>query len=192
MSVSETRLYGIWADMKARCNNPSVKCFPRYGGRGITVCAEWLHDFKSFENWAYANGYREYLTLDRIDNTKGYSPDNCRWATKSEQAQNRRTTRVLEICGERKTIHEWATTTGIPKYVIAKRVEAGDSGAELIRPVRKIIRHRPAPHYEIDGVSKTAKEWADEIGIAKETFLRRWRSGRRGPNLLKPNRQAPK
>lgn len=86
----KSRLYRIWSNMKNRCINHNCKAFPNYGGRGITVCAEWLHDFKAFQEWALSHGYRDGLTLDRIDNDKGYSSDNCRWATKAEQSQNRR------------------------------------------------------------------------------------------------------
>lgn len=85
-----TRLHGIWTDMKARCNNPNRKAYKDYGGRGITVCEEWHNSFETFYEWAMANGYSDDLTIDRIDNDKGYSPDNCRWATMADQNKNKR------------------------------------------------------------------------------------------------------
>lgn len=73
------RLYSIWCDMKSRCNNPNNVAYRWYGGRGITVCNEWEHDYAAFREWAYNNGYKDNLTIDRIDSDKNYCPENCQW-----------------------------------------------------------------------------------------------------------------
>ena len=87
--MSQTRIYRIWTDMKSRCLSKTNKWYPLYGGRGITVCEEWK-DFPTFYKWAIENGYSDDLTIDRIDNDKGYFPGNCRWATQHEQSMNKR------------------------------------------------------------------------------------------------------
>lgn len=117
-----TRLYRIWGAMKTRCNNPNASHYHRYGGRGITVCAEWSDDFAAFRDWAMANGYQDDLTIDRIDNDKGYSPDNCRWTSQAEQGSNKQRSNHLTVNGETHTITEWSRRTGIPQSTIWKRI----------------------------------------------------------------------
>lgn len=102
-----TRLYTIWKGMRSRCETPSSSNYARYGGRGIRVCAEWQH-FEVFRDWANANGYRDDLQIDRLDNDRGYEPGNCRWVTPRENTNNRGVTRKLEAFGETKPFGDWA------------------------------------------------------------------------------------
>ena len=102
--ASYSRLYGVWSKMKQRCYNTHVPNYRKYGGRGIRVCDEWLHNFKAFEDWAMANGYDQdapkgQCTLDRIDVNGNYSPDNCRWADPITQRHNRRDSNRAEVVG---------------------------------------------------------------------------------------------
>lgn len=89
------RLYNIWVGMKQRCRDSNMRCYPHYGGRGITVCKEWLEDYRAFRSWALSHGYRDDLTIDRIDVNGNYCPENCRWLTIAEQQQN--TTRSRRV-----------------------------------------------------------------------------------------------
>jgi hypothetical protein len=86
------KLYRKWIDMKSRCLNPSSCNYLNYGARGISICEEWLHNYKSFESWAIQNGYNPKLSIDRINNDGNYEPSNCRWTTKRVQNINKRPT----------------------------------------------------------------------------------------------------
>ena len=82
--ASNTKLYHVWLSIKDRCYNSKCKYYKYYGSKGIAVCDEWLHDFATFRDWAFSNGYREGLTIDRIANNNNYEPSNCQWLTRSE------------------------------------------------------------------------------------------------------------
>lgn len=116
-TIHDKRLHNIWIGIKERCYTESSDGYKQYGERGIDMCDEWRKrgGFWAFRDWALANGYREDLTIDRIDNNKGYYPDNCRWATYKEQANNTRTVIKINVDGEVHTISEWADILGVSK-----------------------------------------------------------------------------
>ena len=121
--MSRHRLHNIWCQMRGRCRNENDASYRRYGGRGIRVCREWDEDFNAFKDWALAHGYREDLTIDRIHNGGNYEPTNCRWATLEEQANNRRSNRVIAYGGEVYTMAEWAKLLGVCIGTLYTRLE---------------------------------------------------------------------
>jgi hypothetical protein len=94
--------------MKRRCYNPASKSYQDYGARGIVISATWLHDFPAFQNWAFANGWKPGLQIDRINNDGPYSPENCRCTDSKTQHRNTRANRILEAFGEKKCLIEWS------------------------------------------------------------------------------------
>ena len=130
--VHNTRLYGIWNSMKDRCFNENAAPYKHYGGRGISVCDEWKHNFKSFREWAYSNGYEENLTIDRIDNNDDYSPSNCRWVDRTAQANNRRSNRLLTYNGETHNVTQWASILNVNASLLFNRVYAGKTVDEIL------------------------------------------------------------
>lgn len=105
--MSHTRIYTIWQGMKSRCCNVHDVRYYSYGGRGITICEDWKDNFSLFYEWAVNNGYDENLTIDRIDNNKGYFPENCRWTDMKTQSRNRTTNIRITIGKSTKTLMEW-------------------------------------------------------------------------------------
>lgn len=120
--ASDTKLYRVWRAMVNRCRNPNVKDYENYGGRGIAVCDEWANSFPSFLAWALANGYEEGLQIDRIENEKGYSPDNCRFSTQKVNENNRRDTVLVEHKGEKVPLSLLAERHGISRRVLYDRL----------------------------------------------------------------------
>ena len=122
---TRTRLHNLWLSMKARCQNPNNKSYHNYGGRGVTVCDEWSNSYESFRDWALANGYADNLSIDRLNNDMGYSPDNCRWVTFHQQQNNRRNNRVIEFTGKSMTLAEWAREIGVSHKTLHQRFRYG-------------------------------------------------------------------
>ena len=143
--MSNKRLYFVWYSMIRRCENPQCHAYYRYGAIGRRVCQEWKDNYKAFEEWAINNGYQQGLSLDRIDNSKGYSPENCRWADRYVQQNNTRTNRKVTINGETHNLIEWARMKNLNIRTIYYRLERGMTEEEaLMTPIdisqRKHVR----------------------------------------------------
>ncbi|SMC38217.1 hypothetical protein SAMN02745168_0607 [Papillibacter cinnamivorans DSM 12816] len=122
---SLTPLYKIWSGMIRRCENQKAAEYHNYGGRGISICLEWRADFQSFFQWAKRSGYRNGLTIDRINNDGNYEPRNCRWATRKEQSRNMRTNHLVTYSGATKPISEWSEMFGVSAENIRRRLQDG-------------------------------------------------------------------
>lgn len=123
--MRNTKLYNSWVAMKKRCLNKADEHYPNYGGRGITVCPEWM-EFDSFYEWAMSSNYKDGLTIERIDVNGNYEPSNCKWATAKEQADNRRTTVHITVDGVTKNATDWAKTLGVGRSTIGRHITKGD------------------------------------------------------------------
>lgn len=128
-------LYRIWAGIKTRCYNPNVRNFHRYGGRGIVMCAEWIDDPVAFIHWGLTHGWKPGLTIDRKDNDGPYSPDNCQFITRDEQAANRRDTIRLTWHDETLHLAGWAEKLGMSRGTLHDRYKRGVRPPELFAAV---------------------------------------------------------
>lgn len=139
--LNGTRLAHCYDSMKTRCYNRNYYRYDRYGGRGIKVCKEWIDNIETFFKWSLENGYRDDLTLDRIDNNGNYEPNNCRWATKKEQGRNMGVTIFVEIDGVSKALQDWCEIFNIKVDTAHTRRRYGKSGMDLFKPVRGGKKH---------------------------------------------------
>ena len=125
MKVGNNREYRIWQNIKRRCYYQKHNRFKYYGARGITMCEEWKNNFKSFLNWSLANGYRDDLTIDRIDNNGNYEPSNCRWVTYKEQCNNTSRNKYITFNGKTMTMAQWSRELGLKPSTIPTRLSRG-------------------------------------------------------------------
>ena len=118
--LSKHPLNAVWYGIKERCTNPNTDNYKWYGADGIVMCEEWLNDFIEFYQWAISSGWKPGLTVDRIDRTGGYSPNNCRLITAKQQCRNRRSNVVIDVDGEKHLQCEWEELLGLRQKTIAK------------------------------------------------------------------------
>lgn len=165
-----TRLYDIYILIKQRTVNPKATSYENYGGRGVEMCEEWANSFTAFYERSMKNGYRNDLTIDRIDVNGNYEPSNCRWVDKKLQANNKRNNRVVEISGVKHTLQEWSEISGINRKTISDRLKAGYDPLRAIteQPYNKIL---------YAGKFYTRKELAEMHGINYSTLKSRLEKG---------------
>ena len=169
----KTRLYTTWSNMKQRCNNPNDKEYRNYGGRGIKVCKDW-YSFTKFRDWALANGYKEDLTIDRILLDKGYCPENCRFISLAEQANNRTNNHYITYKGETKTLAQWAKCLNIPYYRLRSRINLYDYDLNKAFSTETYDKKHWCKY---KGETKRLNEWCKELKLNYSKIKRRLRLG---------------
>ncbi len=152
------RLRKRWRNMRDRCEKPKHRYWANYGGRGITVCPEW-NDYENFRSWALSNGFEHELTLDRKDNDKGYSPENCRWITHAEQQRNRTSNTHVFVAGKRMTLAEVCETYNMSSRLLSWRLSVGWTIEEAISippaPENSVIHRRESDFIKIERLEKS-------------------------------------
>lgn len=196
--LHEHPLRRVYDSMKARCYNSHHKSYHNYGGRGISVCDEWMEGFQPFYDWAVAAGWEKGLQLDRKNNDGDYSPDNCRFVTSLDNNLNKRDIIMITAWGETKPLTHWETDprANVKLNAIQNRLKNGWSPEDAISfPPRSDHTNNPRKFfYTAWGETKSADEWADDprCQVAKSTFLKRYRSGWSMENALEtPPGQLP-
>lgn len=158
-----TRLGSIYHNMKTRCTNPNYNKYKYYGGKGISICDEWLKSYDTFEEWALSHGYEDHLTLERKDVNGNYTPENCCWVSVKEQANNRTTNHYIEYNGQRKTLMQWCEELGLSYCAVSQRINNGWSAERaLAEPLHDTNKSR---YLTFNGKTQRLYEWANELGI---------------------------
>lgn len=169
--LQDHALYSKWKDMNDRCHRKTNKSYKNYGARGITVCDEWRHNFMAFVEWAEKSGWEKGLTIDRIDNDKGYSPDNCRWVPREFQNKNKRNVKLYDG----KTLPDYCKEHNISYSVVAKRIHDGVSFGEAVTDGLDY------------GLRKAVNEMCKEHGVKPDTVIRRIMAGYSREEALSKN-----
>lgn len=124
-NLSNSRIYKIWTSIKQRCNGTTLRNKKYYKDKNILVCDEWKNNFIEFYNWSIANGYKEGLTIDRINSNGNYEPNNCRWVDRTVQNNNTSRNKIIEFNNEKHTMAEWSRILNIDYYALQHRIKRG-------------------------------------------------------------------
>ena len=172
--MTGTDIYRLYRNIKFRCTNTKDKHAKYYVNRGITMCEEWINDPLSFCTWALENGYKKGLTIDRIDNNKGYSPENCRFITIKEQCNNRRTNHFITIDNQTYTVAQWSEISGIGVSTIKRNIKKGYKNKDILKPEKYHQSNSKIGQYDLNGnlikiwdsLEQIKKELGNKNGIA--------------------------
>jgi hypothetical protein len=164
--LRKTRLYRIWHHMRERCYYPKEKRYAQYGGRGIIVCDEWKNDFQAFYAWAIANGYKEDLSIDRIDVNGNYEPSNCRWVSQKKQCNNTRRNHLITYKGKTQSLAEWCDELKLDYSKTSNRINMYHWSAERAFEIKENARYR---YITYKGRTQTLKDWCLELGLKPKT-----------------------
>lgn len=126
------KLYNVWKNMKSRCYDKNSDRYYTYGARGIRICEEWKNNFRVFAKWAYQNGWKVGLSMERKDHNGNYCPENCTFITMAEQARNKTSNVLVTYNGETKCVVEWAEIIGIDPKTIYARIYRGITEPEVV------------------------------------------------------------
>lgn len=175
MARKDERLYGVWLNMKHRCNIPTDPAYKNYGGRGIKVCEEWDRFYEKFKEWAYSSGYDENAerfacTIDRIDVNGDYEPSNCRWVDRFCQANNTRKNIYIEWNGETHTISEWGRILGISPKKLQARIRTYGVDIDRAFSVKNNLDETILTYC---GETHNLKDWSVITGIHVQTLSSR-------------------
>ena len=160
---THSRLQRIYYGIKSRCYNSNYRQFYLYGGKGITMCDEWKNNPNSFYEWALNHGYSDDLTIDRIDNSKGYFAENCRWVSYKTQANNTSRNHFVTFNGKTQTISQWSEKLGIPYHRLKDRLRKGWPIEEALGFVKHDNKTLKLIYYK--GENKSLADWCRDLNL---------------------------
>lgn len=175
--MKNARISNVWRGIKARCTNAKHSAYHNYGGRGITVCKQWLESFDVFKSWAVDNGYADDLEIDRIDNNGNYEPSNCHFVSRKENSRNRRDNHLISAFGETKTLVEWSEDARceVTQFALMERIYVGwkPEDAILFKRHKKPVRRSTTRLITAFGETNSLGEWARKMNIDHRRIAKR-------------------